>query len=127
MEWTKARIHETIEKQREFFLSGETLPVSGRIEALKKLRNAVETNSGMLEDALHQDLGRHSREAYFCDIGSTIMEINEIIHSLKRWAKPELHFSGLTCFPSMTTRVYKMPYGVTLIISPFNFPILLSL
>ena len=127
MEWTKARIHETVEKQREFFLSGETLPVSGRIEALKKLRNAVETYSGVLEDALHQDLGRHSREAYFCDIGSTIMEINEIIHGLKRWARPELHFSGLTCFPSLTTRVYKMPYGVTLIISPFNFPILLTL
>ena len=127
MEWTKERIHETVEKQREFFLSGETLPVSGRIEALKKLRNAVETYSGVLEDALHQDLGRHSREAYFCDIGSTIMEINEIIHGLKRWARPELHFSGLTCFPSLTTRVYKMPYGVTLIISPFNFPILLTL
>ena len=127
MEWTKERIHETVEKQREFFLSGETLPVSGRIEALKKLRNAVETYSGVLEDALHQDLGRHSREAYFCDIGSTIMEINEIIHGLKRWARPELHFSGLTCFPSLTTRVYKMPYGVTLIISPFNFPILPSL
>ncbi len=127
MEWTKERIHETVEKQREFFLSGETLPVSGRIEALKKLRNAVETYSRVLEDALHRDLGRHSREAYFCDIGSTIMEINEIIHGLKRWARPELHFSGLTCFPSLTTRVYKMPYGVTLIISPFNFPILLSL
>ena len=127
MGWTKERIHETVESQREFFLSGETLPVAWRIEALKKLRDAVQNYSKVLEDALHQDLGRHSTEAFFCDIGSTIMEINEIIHGLKRWAKPELHFSGLTCFPSLITRVYKMPYGVALIISPFNFPILLSL
>lgn len=37
------------------------------------------------------------------------------------------HFSGLMCFPSLTTKVYKMPYGVTLVISPFNFPVLLTL
>ena len=127
MEWTKERIHKTVESQRGFFLAGETLPVSRRIEALKKLREAVRENSGALEEALFRDLGRNRTEAYFCDIGSTIMELDEIIRGLKRWARPERHFSGLTCFPSLTTRVYKMPYGVTLIISPFNFPILLTL
>ncbi|MBP5151669.1 MAG: aldehyde dehydrogenase family protein, partial [Lachnospiraceae bacterium] len=44
----------------------------------------------------------------------------------KKWARPERHFSGFICFPSITTRVYKMPYGVSLIISPFNFPFLLT-
>ena len=127
MEWTRERIHGTVEQQREYFRSGKTLPVSQRIEMLKKLRNAVEEHRTELEDALREDLGRHSTEAFFCDIGSTIMEINEIIRGLKKWAKPERHFSGLHCFPSLVTRVYKMPYGVTLIISPFNFPILLSL
>ncbi len=127
MEWTREHIHGTVEQQREYFRSGKTLPVSRRIEMLKKLQNAVEEHRTELEDALRQDLGRHSTEAFFCDIGSTIMEINEIIRGLKKWAKPEGHFSGLHCFPSLVTRVYKMPYGVTLIISPFNFPILLSL
>ena len=78
-------------------------------------------------DALHEDLGRSEAEAYFCDIGDVIMEINEYIHGLRKWNRPETHFSGLACFPSIFTKVYKMPYGVTLIISPFNFPILLSL
>ena len=50
-----------------------------------------------------------------------------MIHGLRKWAKPEMHFSGLMCFPSLFTRVYKIPYGVTLIIAPFNFPFLLSL
>ena len=81
----------------------------------------------MLEDALHEDLGRSLMEAYLCDIGPIIVEINEILAGLKKWSKPETHLSGLMCFPSITTRVYKMPYGVSLIISPFNFPILLTL
>ena len=127
MEWTRERIHRTVEQQREYFRPGKTLPVSQRIEMLKKLRNAVEEHRTELEDALREDLGRHSTEAFFCDIGSTVMEINEMIRGLKKWAKPEKHFSGLHCFPSLFTRVYKMPYGVTLIISPFNFPILLTL
>ena len=56
-----------------------------------------------------------------------VLEINETIHGLRRWAKEETHFSGLHCFPSIITKVYKVPYGVSLIISPFNFPIILSL
>ena len=55
------------------------------------------------------------------------MEINEYIKGLRKWMRPEKHFSGLASFPSSKTRVYKMPYGVSLIISPFNFPILLSI
>ncbi len=55
------------------------------------------------------------------------MEINEAIHGLRRWARPETRFSGLMLFPSAVTKVYKLPYGVSLIVSPFNFPILLSL
>ena len=127
MQWTAEKIHETVEKQRSFFRTGKTLDVSWRIEQLKKLREAVKANRKTLEEALQQDLGRHAAEADFCDIGATVMEINEIIRGLRRWARPELHYSGIVCFPSLWTRVYKMPYGVTLIISPYNFPILLTL
>ena len=127
MSWSKESIHEAVIRQRAFFQAGRTLDVSWRIEQLKRLRNAVLANEKELESALQKDLGRHAAEAYFCDIGATVMEINEIIRGLRRWARPERHFSGLVCFPSLWTRVYKMPYGVTLIISPFNFPVLLTL
>lgn len=127
MAWTRDRIHDAVISQRDFFSSGQTLDVSWRIEQLKKLRDAVLAHEQELTDALHLDLGRHMTEAYFCDIGVTVLEINEIIRGLRKWAKPERHFSGFVCIPSMWTRVYKMPYGVTLIISPFNFPILLTL
>lgn len=127
MPYTKEEIHNLVLKQREFFLTGKTLSVKYRIEQLKKLKAAVIKNSAKIEQALHEDLGRCDAEAYFCDVGSVIMEINEYIKGVKKWNRPERHFSGLACFPSMTTKVYKLPYGVSLIISPFNFPFLLSL
>ena len=127
MSFTKQDIHEIVESQREFFLSGNTLDVKFRKNMLGKLKQAILDHQKELEDALHQDLGRSECEAYFCDIGATIMEINEYMDGVSFWVKPERHFSGLAAFPSMTTKVYAMPYGVTLIISPFNFPVLLSL
>ena len=127
MPWTKDSIHETVEKQRAFFRTGQTLDVNWRITQLKKLRDMLRNNEQEIEKALQEDLGRSVAEAYFCDIGDVILETNEMIRGLRRWARPETHFSGLTCFPSIITKVHKMPYGATLIISPFNFPFLLSL
>ena len=124
---TKDIIHKIVLSQKEYFASGVTLPVSFRIEQLKKLKKAIIAHAEELSKALHEDLNRSDVEAYLTDIGPNILEINEYIKGLKKWAKPEKHFSGLVCFPSLFTRVYKMPYGVSLIISPFNFPVLLSL
>ena len=124
---TKESINQTVRAQRAFFRSGKTLSVDWRIEQLKKLKQAVTDNRGMLQKALYDDLGKSPVEAYLVDIGPVIVEINEILRGIRRWARPEKHFSGLMCFPSTSTTVYKMPYGVSLIISPFNFPILLTL
>lgn len=126
MDWTQERIHDIVEKERKFFRSGQTMEISWRKEQLKKLRDCLIRHESEIEEALYKDLGRSVAEAYFCDIGTVILEINETLSGLSRWASPELHFSGFCCFPSLLTKVYKMPYGVCLIISPFNFPILLS-
>ena len=125
--WNETTIHQAVETQRTYFKSGKTLPVAHRILQLKKLKAAILKHEEALEEALFMDLGRSKAEAYFCDIGATILEINETIQGLQRWAKPKTHFSGLLNFPSVFTKVYPMPYGVTLIISPFNFPVLLTL
>ena len=127
MAYTQETVHAIVEKQRAFFRIGATLDVNWRIEQLKKLRQAVLDHRDMLEKALYDDLRKSPVEAYLCDLGPVIVEVNEILHGLRRWARPERHFSGLMCFPSTRTTVYKMPYGVSLIISPFNFPILLTL
>ena len=125
--WTKENIHELVQKQNKFFRTNKTLDLNFRKKAIIRLRDAVIRHEDDLKEALYKDLGRHGLEAYFCDIGTVVLEANETLKGLDKYAKTETHFSGLTCFPSMITKVYKMPYGTTLIISPFNFPILLSL
>ncbi len=125
--YSEAVIRDIVATQRKFFRSGATLPIGWRIKQLKKLKAAVIAHEKEFEMALAEDLGRSQVEAYLCDIGPIIVEINEMLCGLRRWARPECHFSGLMCFPSMVTKVYKMPYGVSLVISPFNFPILLTI
>ena len=125
--YTEEEIGAIVAAQRKFFRTGTTLPVKWRIQQLKKLKAAVIAHEVEFEDALAEDLGRSRVEAYLCDIGPIITEVNEMIRGLRRWSRPERHFSGFMCFPSMITKVYKMPYGVSLVISPFNFPILLTI
>jgi aldehyde dehydrogenase (NAD+) len=125
--YTEQDIRDIVAAQRRFFRSGTTLPVSWRIKQLKRLKKAVIAHQQDFIDALAADLGRSELEAYLCDVGPIIVEINEMLSGLRRWARPEWHFSGLMCFPSLFTKVYKMPYGVSLVISPFNFPILLTI
>ncbi len=125
--YNQETIHDIVEAQRRFFRSGATLPVKWRKQQLVALKKGIIRYTEAFEEALGQDLGRSATEAYLCDICPAIVEINETLRGLRRWAHPERHFSGLMCFPSITTKVYKMPYGVSLIISPFNFPILLTL
>ncbi len=125
--WTQESLHELVLRQKAYFGSGETLPVAFRIEQLKKLKAAVVRYEEELENALAEDLGRSREEAYFCDIGTVILEINETLRGIRAWARSGTKWSGLCAFPSLITKVYRMPYGNTLIISPFNFPVLLSL
>ncbi len=119
-------IKEIVEKQRKYFKTGATLDLDFRKKQLKKLKKALIDYEKEIMEALRLDLGRSNVEAFFCDIGTVILEINETLRGLKKWAKPEKLYSGLVCFPSVITKVYKMPYGVTLIISPYNFPFLLT-
>ena len=125
--YTESDVKKIVEKQRDFFKSGKTLDIEFRIRPLQRLKKLILEHRTDIEDALYNDLGRTPLEAYFCDVGSLVLEINETIRGVRNWAKPETHFSGIHCFPSVITKVYKMPYGVSLIISPFNFPFMLSI
>ena len=127
MAYTQQRIQQIVETQRRFFRTGKTLPVEWRIAQLKRLKQAVVDHRQELQQALYEDLGKSPVEAYLVDVGPVIAEINEILRGIKKWTRPERHYSGLMCFPSISTKVHKMPYGVSLIISPFNFPVLLTL
>ncbi|MDX9883372.1 MAG: aldehyde dehydrogenase [Prolixibacteraceae bacterium] len=113
-----------IEQQRRFFASGKTLDVRFRLEALKKLKNAVLKNEQALQDALKNDLGKSHFESYATEIGVAIKELNFHLRKLKRWTRPQSRPTPLALFPSRS-KVYFEPFGNVLIMAPWNYPFLL--
>lgn len=115
-----------ISKQRSFFESGKTLSLEFRREALDKLYKAIQSNMKDLEDAIKTDLGKSTFEAGMCEIRLTLSEITYMKKHLRKFAKPKRVPTPLSHFYS-TSKVYASPYGVVLIMSPWNYPLLLSL
>lgn len=108
MPYTETDIQQIVAAQRTFFRSGATLDIRWRIQQLKALKAAVIAHEEAFLHALHEDLGRTPVEAYLCDVGPLIVEINEMIRGLRRWARPEHHFSGQRHF-NLPLRQH--PYG----------------
>lgn len=123
---TREEVAAVVAKQREYFSSGATLPVEHRIEALKKLRQALIENEQAIAQAIKQDLGKSAEESYMCETGLVISEISYLLHHVRSFAKEKTVKTPLTQFAS---RSYQKPspYGVTLIMSPWNYPVLLTL
>ena len=105
MDYTEEKIKEIVKAQRAFFRTGITLDTDWRLMQLKRLKVQMSLYEKEITDALYEDLGCSEAEAFFCDIGTVILEINEMIQGLKRWTRPELLYSGLTCFPSLFTEL----------------------
>ncbi len=114
-----------IKKQREFFSTGKTKEVAYRMEALKKTRNIIKTNQKEIMDALHKDLNKSEFESYATEIGFVLEELRFTIKHLEKWAKPRKVKTSLTGFGSKNY-IYPEPYGVVLIISPWNYPFQLA-
>ena len=115
-----------LNKQRDFFRSGATLPVKNRLEVLKKLKEIIQNRENDILEALHIDLGKSSTEAYMCEVGLAVSEITYFIKNLKKFAKDKTVFTPLTNFHSRSY-IKSVPYGNVLIISPWNYPFLLSI
>ncbi|MBQ7924928.1 MAG: aldehyde dehydrogenase [Lachnospiraceae bacterium] len=123
---TKQEIIEIIGKQRAYFRSGATLPVQTRINALIKLRALLQANEQRISLALKEDLGKSAEESYMCEIGMVISEITHMINHIKRYTQVRKVLTPPAQFPA---RSYQKPcpYGVVLVISPWNYPLLLTL
>lgn len=108
-------------KQKKFFSTGKTIDIKYRIQNLKKLKNIIKDNEDKILEALKKDLGKSGFEAYATEIGIVYNDINFHIKNIRKWAKAEKRKSPIIYYPSKSY-VYKEPYGVTLIIGPFNYP-----
>ena len=116
---------ELILKQRKYFRSGATRNVSHRISMLKALKKALKKYEGDIFDALKKDFRKSTFETYISEIGTVYEEINYIIKRLNRWAEPEKVDTPITIHPG-SSYIYRVPYGVTLIIGAWNYPFQLT-
>ena len=123
---TEQEINAIIAAQRKYFQTGATLPVSFRIDALRRLYDAVSGSENEIHDALRKDLGKSGFESYMCETGLVLEEISYMLKHVRRFAGEKRVRTPLAQFHS---RSYKKPspYGVTLIMSPWNYPFMLTL
>lgn len=119
-------IEEILEQQRAYFHSGATLPVSFRIENLKKLYAAVQKYEREIGEALTEDLGKSDFEGFMCETGLVLSELHYMIRHTRKFARERRVHTPLAQF---TSRSYQKPtpYGNTLIMSPWNYPFLLTI
>ena len=119
-------IENLVQKQREYFNSGATLPLKARISALRTLKKAVKDYECALCAALRADLGKTAMESYMCEVGMLLNELSHMIKHLPDYARENKVKTPLVQFAS---RSYECPtpYGNVLIMSPWNYPVLLTL
>ncbi len=119
-------IQELVNRQRAYFASGATLPVDARIQALKKLYRTVKSYESDINEALKKDLGKSSMESYMCETGMILSELSHMIRHCRRYAACQWRPTPLAQFHA-DSFVSKQPYGCVLIMSPWNYPLMLTL
>lgn len=123
---TEKNLEKLVEKQRAYFAEGKTLPVQERIRALERLGQALKSSEAELCRALRADLGKSRTESYMCEIGLTLSELGYVKKHLRSWSKDRRVRTPLSQFHARSFTVQE-PYGVVLVMSPWNYPVLLTL
>ena len=119
-------IQALVTAQRAYFKTGATLPLSARRGALQRLRAAMKAHETDITAALKADLNKSPAESYMCEVGLTLSELTFVERRLARWMKDRPHLTPLAQFPARSFTVSE-PYGVVLIMSPWNYPFLLTM
>jgi len=123
---TSQEIQALLEKQRAYYRSGATIPVKFRVDQLKKLYASVKKHQNEINDALKSDLGKSHYEGFMCESGLVLTEISYMIKHTRKFAKRKTVATPLAQFHSHSYK-QPVPYGNTLIMSPWNYPFLLTL
>ena len=115
-----------VRAQRTWFQTGATLPAEARQATLDKLRRALLSWEDRIDAALASDLNKSPAESYLCEVGMTLAELRDVRRHLARWMRPQGRLTPLAQFPGKSFTLAE-PRGVVLILSPWNYPFLLSL
>ena len=123
---TQNEIKQILDRQRAFFHTGATLDVSYRLDSLRRLRDCITRHEADINKALKKDLGKSAFETYMCETGLVLSEISYMLKHTRSFAKEKRVHTPLAQFHSRSYRK-PSPYGVCLIMSPWNYPFLLTI
>jgi aldehyde dehydrogenase (NAD+) len=113
-------------KMRDYFSSGATRSEVFRKEQLTALKHAIKKNEAAINEALYADLHKSPEEVWVAETGIVLAEINNALKNLHRWMRPKKVSTNLLNLPS-SSRIEAEPFGLTLIIAPWNYPFQLLL
>lgn len=114
-----------VTEQRTFFYTGQTKNIEYRINALQQLRKGIEKYQQRIQDALRADLNKSEAEAYGSEIRIVLGELDFALEHLLEWAAPK-QVPTNSAMPDGVSTIYPEPYGVALIIAPWNYPFQLA-
>ena len=123
---TETEIKQIIKAQRTYFQTGATLSIDKRLLVLRKLKACILKHEQEIHAALQRDLGKSSFESYMCETGLVLSELSYMIKHTKHFAKGKNVRTPLAQFHSRSFKK-PSPYGVTLIMSPWNYPFMLTI
>ncbi|HGM3508307.1 TPA: aldehyde dehydrogenase [Clostridioides difficile] len=119
-------IKELVKMQRKYYNTGKTRDISFRLEQLKKLKSVVLQNEEKILLALKKDLNKSEFEGFMTEVGMFYSELDFAIKNIRKWSKTRRVRSSMVNFTSIS-KIIPQPYGVTLIMSPWNYPFQLAL
>lgn len=123
---TEQEIKDILQQQNHFFSSGKTIPAEFRLKQLESLKEAMIRHEADLAAALKDDLGKSRMESYMCEIGLTLSELTWMQKHLRSLMRSKRVSTPAAQFAAKSFRS-PSPYGTVLIMSPWNYPVLLTL
>lgn len=125
MEDINIRLDELLQKQKDYFRTGETRDIEFRISKLKRLKKAIKIYEQKVLEALRKDLGKPEQESFFSEIGGLYASIDNFVKNLAKWTKARAVNTPIVQYGE--SYIEYEPYGSVLIIVPFNYPFQLAM
>lgn len=119
-------VENIVKNQKKFLEELKRKDVQYRIEKLKALKNVIKENENEIAKALYKDLNKDKVESYMVEVGMVLSELSYVIKHTKKWAKPKGVATPLSQFLA-SSFIVPEPYGVVLVMSPWNYPFLLTM
>lgn len=125
MENMNIGLDELLQKQKDYFRTGETRDIEFRISKLKRLKKAIKIYEQKVLEALRKDLGKPEQESFFSEVGGIYASIDLFVKNIAKWTKARAVNTPIVQYGE--SYIEYEPYGSVLIIVPFNYPFQLAM